>query len=139
MALKPTRHYYNLLATVLSGIIIGSALIFFAYKVGTGKDVYPITFLICIFGYILGWIIALISTPMSKNDEDGISKFSKVVGTFISGYLLSKLDKVLEAIFNPASLFTTIAGPRLLLFACCFGLTFILVFYYRRYKWKYSQ
>jgi hypothetical protein len=127
---------YNLLATVVSGFIIGTALIVLAYIVNPDKAVYPITYLICICGYILGWVTAIISTPMNKKDEDGIGKFTKMIGTFLSGYILSKSDKLIENLVDPAQIFVPLTGARLLLFVCCFGLTFILVFYYREYKWS---
>lgn len=130
---------YSLAATAISGCIVGFALIYLAYRVGPDPAVYPITYLICIFGYILGWIIAIVSTPMNKNDETDLGKFSKLLGSFLTGYVLSKCDKLLEAILDTNKVFTTIAGARLLLFACCFGITFILVFYYRRYKWRFNR
>lgn len=127
---------YNLLATVISGVIVGSALILLAYLVNPDRTVYPITYLICICGYVLGWVTAIISTPMNKRDEDGIGKFTKMIGTFLSGYILSKSDKLIEKLTDPSEIFVPLTGARLLLFACCFGLTFILVFYYREYKWS---
>lgn len=128
-----------MLATIVSGVIVGSALIYLAYIINPSPEIYPTTYLICILGYILGWIVAIISTPMNQKDEDGLGKFSKIVGTFLSGYLLSKFDKVLEKILEPNQVLTTLIGTRLLLFGCCFGITFIIVFYYRSYKWKYEQ
>jgi hypothetical protein len=127
---------YKLLATAISGIVVGSALILLAYLVGPDKNEYPITYIICISGYILGWIVAIISTPMNAMDEHKIGRFTKTVGAFLSGYILSKTDRVFDIIFDPASIFDPLAGARVLLFICCFGLTFILVFYYRQYKWK---
>ena len=127
---------YNLKATMISGVVVGLALIALAYLIGPERDVYPMTYLICISGYILGWIVAIISTPMNEIDKDKIGRFTGLVGTFLSGYLLSKLDKVIEQILNPEQIFTYLIGARLLLFVCCFGITFIMVFYYRQYKWK---
>ena len=127
---------YKLLATALSGVIVGSALIILAYLVGQDKSEYPTTYIICICGYILGWIVALISTPMNHIDENKIGRFTKMVGTFLSGYLLSKLDNIFDVIFDPTQIFTSLSGVRILLFICSFGLTFIMVFYYRQYKWK---
>ncbi|AHF18058.1 hypothetical protein [Niabella soli] len=130
---------YSLAATAISGCIIGITLIYLAYRVGPDPAVYPITYLICIFGYILGWIIAIVSTPMNKSDETDLGKFSKILGSFLTGYVLSKCDKIFEAILDINKVFMTIAGARLLLFVCCFGITFIMVFYYRRYKWKFNR
>jgi uncharacterized membrane protein YeaQ/YmgE (transglycosylase-associated protein family) len=130
---------YNLLATGISGAVVGTAIIVMAYLVGEERSVYPTTYIICICGYILGWIVALVSTPMNKTDEDKLGRFTKLAGTFLTGYLLSKFDKILEKILDPAQIFSSIAGARVLLFICCFGLTFILVFYYREYKWRISE
>jgi uncharacterized membrane protein len=132
------KQRYNLLATIISGFIVGGGLMVFAYMIGPQREQYPFTYLVCISGYILGWITALICTPMNQSDEDKIGRFTKVVGTFLSGYLLSKCDKIFEKLFDPGHLVASINGERLLLFLCCFGLTFILVFYYRRYKWHVS-
>ncbi len=130
---------YKLFATALSGVIVGSALIVLAYLVGPDRADYPITYIVCICGYILGWIVAIISTPMNTSDENKISRFTSVVGTFLSGYMLSKLDRVFEKIFDPALVFDSLTGVRILLFVCCFGMTFILVFYYRQYKWRVDE
>lgn len=127
---------YSLTATIVSGIVVGLSLIYLAYRVGPEPNEYPITYIICICGYIIGWIVAIISTPMNEIDRDKIGRFTGLIGTFISGYLLSKLDKILERIFDPAVIFSELTGARVLLFICCFGITFILVFYYRQYKWR---
>lgn len=130
---------YNLLATAISGVVVGTALIVLAYLVGQEKTVYPTTYIICISGYILGWIVAIVSTPMNKTDENKIGRFTKMAGTFLTGYLLSKFDKILETILDPSQIFSSISGVRVLLFICCFGLTFIMVFYYREYKWSVKE
>ena len=134
-----TKINYNLASTVISGFIIGAALIILAYLIGKDPKEYPITYLICICGYILGWITAIISTPMNSSDATKISRFTGVIGTFFSGYILSKADRLLDDMFNPDHIFTTLTGGRILLFTCCFGLTFIIVFYYRQYKWKVKE
>jgi hypothetical protein len=124
---------YKLVGTGLSGLVFGVALIIFAYLIGPQSDVYPITYIICISGSLLGWLIAIISTPYDKTDEDKIGKFTKLVGTFLTGYLLSKFDKVLEKIIDPTQILSSLIGLRILLFICCFVVTFIIVFVYRQY------
>ena len=124
---------YKLMMTVISAILFSIALIFIAYKIGPEQNVYPITFLICLSGCILGWIVGILTSPYDKADESKLNKFSKLIGTFISGYLLSKLDKVFESIFSPESLLTPIIGLRVLLFVCFFCIMWIIVFVFRQY------
>ena len=101
-------------------------------KIGSKEDM-PITYLTSIGACILGWIIAIITTPYGKDDTGNIGKFTKIVGSFLSGYLLSKFDKVLEKAITPEIILSNLCGARLLLFACYFGITWIFVFSYRQY------
>jgi hypothetical protein len=107
-----------------------------AYLVAEERTVYPTINIISICGYILGWMVALISTPMIKTDEHKLGRFTKLAGTFLTGYLLSKFDEILESILDPALIFSSITGVRVLLFIYCLSLTFILVYYYRQYNWR---
>jgi hypothetical protein len=56
-----------------------------------------------------------------------------MVGTFLTGYILSKCDKLFERIISPEFIFQPLEGGRLLLFLCFFGLAWIVVFVYRQY------
>ena len=124
---------YKITATGFIGLALGIALLVFAYLAGPQQHVYPITYIICICGSLLGWLIAIISTPYDKTDEDKIGKFTKFIGTFLSGYILSKFDKVIEKVIDPAQILSSLIGIRIILFVCCFTLTFIIVFVYRQY------
>jgi VIT1/CCC1 family predicted Fe2+/Mn2+ transporter len=124
---------YKTAATGITGFVLGVALAIFAYLAGPEQTVYPITYIICISGSLLGWLIAIISTPYDKTDENKIGKFTKLVGTFLTGYILSKFDKVIEKVIDPGQILSSLIGIRLLLFICSFVLTFIVVFVYRQY------
>lgn len=132
MSQKNTLNY-KLIATVFTAFIFGIALLVFAYKIGCGSDVYPVTYLICLAGCILGWLIGMLTTPYDLEDEIKLGKFSKLIGTFLSGYILSKFDRVIEEIINPTSMLTPIIGLRVLLFVCFFCLMWIVVFVFRQY------
>jgi hypothetical protein len=120
--------------TGISGLFFGVALLFFAYKIGPGQDVYPVTYIICIAGCILGWVIGMISSPYNEEDKSKLNNFSKLIGTFLSGYILSKFDKVIETIVNPTTLLSQLVGLRVLLFICFFGIMWVVVFAFRRYS-----
>ena len=92
-----------------------------------------ITLLICCLGFILGWIIGIITTPYNAKDGESITKFSKIVGSFLTGYVLSKTDKIFERVFKEDYILSMQVGGRLLFFLCFFGLAWIVVFVYRLY------
>ena len=89
--------------------------------------------LFCVLGFILGWVIAIYSTPYNKKDETKLNRFANLVGTFLTGYILSKCDKLFERLTNPDFLLSSLQGGRILLFLSFFGLSWIVVFVYRRY------
>jgi hypothetical protein len=94
------------------------------------------TFLISITGCLFGWVTAFVTSPYDKNDGDKINRFTKLIGTFLSGYILAKLDKVVENYFsvtNIETVLSNIAGLRILFFICFFLLTWVVVFVYRLY------
>ena len=122
---------YKLIATTFFAATVAIALIIIAFRFNEGN--HSITYLVCLLGFILGWIIAIFTTPYDVKDETQLNRFSKLVGTFLTGYILSKCDKLFETITRPEFVFTSLQGGRLLLFLCYFGLAWIVVFVYRQY------
>lgn len=128
-----TRRSYKIISTGFFGSVIGIGLIIFAFQFDKDNENRTITLLVCTLGLILGWIVAIMTTPYNKKDGDSIDKFSKLVGTFLTGYILSKADKVIEKVFREDYILSIQIGGRLLFFLCFFGLSWIVVFVYRLY------
>ena len=124
---------YKLVSTSLAAFIFGTALLVFAYFIGPEPEVYPVTYIICISGGILGWLIGMLTSPYNMDDANKLGNFSKMVGTFLSGYILSKFDRVIESIVNPETILSPLIGLRVLLFVCFFCLIWIVVFVFRQY------
>ncbi len=124
---------WKLKMTGISAIFFGTLLSIFAYKIGPQQDVYPITYIICIAGCVFGWLVGMLTSPYNLEDESKLNKFSKLIGTFLSGYILSKFDRVIETIINPDSILSPLIGLRVLLFVCFFCLIWIITFVFRQY------
>jgi uncharacterized membrane protein YeaQ/YmgE (transglycosylase-associated protein family) len=122
----------KLKTTVIFGAIIAILLFVLAYMVGPEPNVYPKTFLISIAGCIFGWVIGVLTSPINTEEENKLNKFPKLIGTFLSGYILSKFDRVAESLVNPTFILIPLVGLRVLLFICFFCLTWILVFEFRQ-------
>ena len=123
---------WKICATAVFASVFYGFISFTAYKLNIKEEI-PITIISCISGAVLGWIIGIITTPYDNDDKDKIGNFTKTIGAFLSGYVLSKFDKVLEEAFKPKILLTDLVGSRLLLALTCFGLTWIVVFVFRTY------
>ncbi len=112
-------------------MIIFGTLFYFSILTEKNEQ-FPATFLICISGYILGWIIGIL-TNIIDGDNQKINKFTVIVGSFLSGYIVSKYDKLFDAEINPSKILVNPYASRIILFSCFFGLTWFVFFIYRNY------
>ena len=60
-------------------------------------------------------------------------RYAAAVSAFASGYLVSKLDRVLEQLLKPEFLFSPVAGFRLLAGLSGFATAAIITYVYRTY------
>jgi hypothetical protein len=58
--------------------------------------------LAALLGALLGWLLGVLLSPF-KPEEDLFKSYSKAIGAFATGFLISKIDRVFELIMaNPA-------------------------------------
>jgi hypothetical protein len=132
---------FNLKVTISSIVIFIFIflLLIVAYLSSSGQKDLTFTFLICLFGSIIGWLVAMVVTPYGQADETSLKSFSKIIGSFLTGYVLSKLDKIIETFINNNDYTNELILTRLMLFVSFFFLFWILVFNYRRYVEIYPK
>jgi hypothetical protein len=122
--------------TVLwSNLGLGSlaiALLFLCYY--TTADGRAYNYLLVMLGALVGWTLGIYWAPFSVTEQARFVTIGQAVGTFISGYFLSKIDRLLER-----SLFGVDAAPqldtwlRLGLFAAATMLFALIVYTNRAY------
>jgi hypothetical protein len=81
---------------------------------------------------ILGWAIAIVYTPFGTSDAESLDTIMKTLSVFLSGYLVSKIDRFLEGTLFVAGK-PTVQWAPLGLFATAFLLSTIVVFVNRVY------
>src|ERR1700733_15944956 len=91
------KQNYKVFATGVFGVISAGALI--TLILCEPDPSRSTTFLISLAGCIFGWVVGVITSPYDKKDESKIDRFTKLIGTFLSGYILAKLDKIIENYF----------------------------------------
>jgi hypothetical protein len=63
-------------------------------------------------GALTGWFAGILATPLSKKEGQRFNELAKVISGFVSGYLLSKVDPLVGALFQiPASGRSMITDP----------------------------
>jgi uncharacterized membrane protein YqaE (UPF0057 family) len=75
------------------GYTILAILVWIASKIGGD---FHLNLLICLLGFIIGWILGTLASPYSKTESTQFLSLSQAISAFISGYLISKLDRFLE-------------------------------------------
>jgi F0F1-type ATP synthase membrane subunit a len=115
-------------------IILLCALLVIAYFIAQSDQGRVLNYFVVLLGALCGWALGIFSSPYSKTEEKRFSSISQAISAFVSGYVLSKFDRFLEA-----SLFTDTKVPqydtwvRLGLFVAATGLFALLIFSNRAY------
>jgi len=84
------------------------------------------------FGLAMGWVLGIIISPSTKDEQSEFSLLTKAISTFLTGYVLGyvkdiKLDQIQHFLFyRPGVPFRLLIGT-----ACCFS-TLAVVFVSRR-------
>lgn len=88
---------------------------------------------VILIGAIMGWGMALAYTPFGATDAESLSTIIKTLSVFLSGYVISKADRLLEGSLFREGKPSTLWVP-LGLFAAAFLLSAIVVFVNRVYS-----
>jgi hypothetical protein len=124
---------FKLLITVTCGVGLGLGLALIALRIGPNGREAALAGAILILGVVLGWLLGLWLAPYSHQEDVRFADLGKAVGALASGYLLAKLDKMVEAIFDPQVILTPLAGFRVIGFVSASLLAMIVTFAFREY------
>lgn len=116
---------------ILCAIIVDVVILLLAFFMGDARDI-PLNLMFVVFGMGLSVPIGFLLSPLTPKEELQFNNVGKALLTFVSGYLLSRLDHAIEAALAPGLLLTATAGFRLVAFVLCFGLGVPTVYLARR-------
>jgi len=133
LEISKSGYQWTVITSNLSAFLASIALIWLAYQLGIENDTYFFNWIICLFGAILGWGVGLLVSPSSKTEKEQFSGLTKTISAFLSGYILSKLDRVIENLLESDKIFQELFLIKIALFLTAFFITVIIVFINRRY------
>jgi hypothetical protein len=94
-------------------VIVSGVLVFLCFKmVATPQDSY-LNLTIVLASVCVGWLLGTFISPETTSEQSRFMTYGKAVSAFVSGYLVSKLDKVVEMILSPQTLAVPVASFRL--------------------------
>lgn len=124
-----TALFSNMILVVLLG-----GLLAIAHYISQSDQSRIYNYLVILFGALCGWALGIFFSPYSEKEEKSFASIGQAISAFVSGYVLSKFDRFLEA-----SLFLETKVPqydtwtRLALFTAAVTLFTLLIFTNRAY------
>ena len=135
------EHGLTLLFTAFFAAAFGGGLFYLCLALGSNAQARSVNLLTIVIGALLGWAAGMFFSPFSESQAKSFQFIGKTVGAFVSGYLLSKFEKVLAALITAAEKdpLTYVQWDRVGIFVGGFSLAAIVVFINRAHAPGVSQ
>ena len=123
-------YWRTLLSGSLFAVGFGATLVWLCFALGSSAQAVAVNVMLCLVGLLLGWAIGMFFSPVSKGQAASFEFVGKTAGAFISGYLLSKLEKLISALLTSAEKdpLNFVQWERVGLFTGSFLLATVVVF-----------
>jgi hypothetical protein len=132
--LDPRRFRLAVVSANVSALFYFCALLWASRQFGASDPrAFTLNVLICLLGAALGWGLGILATPLTLEDPSHFARLGQAASAFLSGYVVSKLDRFLESALYADKQLVAIAWERLCLFAISLLVMFIVVFVNRWY------
>ena len=124
---------YKIIGSTAAALVLGITLFGLSFFVGQGTEVRALNLAVLVLGAATGWLVGVLVSPYNVREAQAFPKYAATVSAFASGYLVSKLDRVLEEILKPESLFSPIMGFRVIAGIAAFAIALLITYVYRAY------
>jgi uncharacterized membrane protein (DUF485 family) len=111
------------------GAVTLVTLVAASFNIGTA---YWLNILLLLFGGLLGWVTGILATPLDPNEKSQFSAYAAAISTFLTGFVVAKLDKLFELTIQQQVL-SQVAFGQALIFGTAFLLGALFTFIGRRY------
>lgn len=85
-----------------------------------------------LLGISVGWLFGILSAPYGE-EKSRFGGYAKLLGSFVSGFLVSKVDRLFELAISEGSFADTLFMVRVAIFLTCVILTMVTVYVFRTY------
>lgn len=124
---------YKLWASGIVGVVLGGTVMYLSYAMGDDFKASSLNILIVVCGLVLGWLLGILLAPYSETEAKKFTAYAKAFSVFASGYLIGKIDKVVEALFQPNFILVPAHGFRFLSFLAALVIGLVFTFVFRMY------
>jgi hypothetical protein len=127
---------YKLVVSGVFALLMGGTVIYLAVHFSTEPIESSLNILIVILGLALGWLLGILLSPYDNAEDKKFTMYAKAFGVFASGYLVGKVDKFIEELFNPAFILDSVHGFRVMAFMAALIISMVITFIFRLYDRK---
>lgn len=130
--MSETEYPKTVIATAIACVAFLIALVIVCWHQGKNTEERTLNALIAMFGGLIGWILGIFLVPY-PGEEAQFAAIGAAVSAFLSGYLVSKLDRFFEATLYTQQLANPVAWVRVAIFAVATLLALVFVTVNRQY------
>jgi hypothetical protein len=106
---------------------------------GGWNAAFAYSFLVGMAGTVVGNMLGFFASPYNKDEKAKFSEYGKAIAAFVTGFLLSKLDKLLGIVADPEALGNhPVYGARALIFIITMATATISTYVFRMH-WESDQ
>ncbi len=124
---------YKLAGSAASAAIMGAAIVSASFIVAENTKTLALNLLIVVLGFAGGWLVGVLVSPYSESEGKKFTEYTKAFGVFASGYLIGKVDKVIEELLKPSFIVDFEHGFRAMAFLAALIIGLVTTFVFRRY------
>ena len=124
---------WKIIGSTAAGVLLGGTMVVLSFCIGENMTVVVLNLAILALGFSVGWVIGILISPYDTEESKQFSLLTKAVGVFASGYLLGKIDKFVERLFDPDFVFNSIHWFRIIAFITTAIVAMLVTFIYRWY------
>jgi hypothetical protein len=124
---------YKLIGSAVTAAVLAGAVVWGAFQFADNARSLATNLLVITLGAAMGWLLGIVLSPYTREEEQKFGDYAKAFAAFASGYLVGKLDKLFTDVLAPEFVFDPVRGVRVMAFLASLIISLVATFVFRRY------